>query len=331
MCLKRWLIVLFCIVSQTVNAESLCQGKFINPITDICWSCLFPISIGDVNVAAGHQPDTRNPSLPICECPGNPLPRLGISIGYWEPIALVDVTRHPFCMVNLSGASLGINQTVGQGEVNNATASQTSSFYYVHWYVYPFLYLLNLLTDGVCVEQGDIDIPYLAELDPTWRDNELNFIFNPEAALFSDKIAQAACAVDAISATQSLPRDNLFWCAGAQGSMYPLGGWVQEHVGGVQASTLLAERVTYQLHRMGMLQDSSGKNGTALCFTHSTPILPKSRYRYQMVFPLAAASEPIGCKPFGHSTADWGAGHEFPYRGEDFGYVIWRKRNCCAY
>ena len=23
-----------------------CTGSFVNPITDICWSCLFPISIG---------------------------------------------------------------------------------------------------------------------------------------------------------------------------------------------------------------------------------------------------------------------------------------------
>jgi len=24
-------------------AGSLCQGTFANPITDVCWSCLFPI------------------------------------------------------------------------------------------------------------------------------------------------------------------------------------------------------------------------------------------------------------------------------------------------
>jgi conjugal transfer pilus assembly protein TraU len=23
-----------------------CTGSFVNPITDICWSCLFPISVG---------------------------------------------------------------------------------------------------------------------------------------------------------------------------------------------------------------------------------------------------------------------------------------------
>jgi conjugal transfer pilus assembly protein TraU len=25
----------------------------------------------------------------------------------------------------------------------------------------------------------------------------------------------------------------------------------------------------------------------------------------------------------------WGSGKEFPYQGEDFGYLVWRKRSCC--
>jgi conjugal transfer pilus assembly protein TraU len=27
-----------------------CTGHFVNPITDICWSCLFPISIGGLKI-----------------------------------------------------------------------------------------------------------------------------------------------------------------------------------------------------------------------------------------------------------------------------------------
>ncbi|WP_299160117.1 TraU family protein, partial [Accumulibacter sp.] len=25
----------------------------------------------------------------------------------------------------------------------------------------------------------------------------------------------------------------------------------------------------------------------------------------------------------------WGAGREFPFEGEDFAYMVFRKRNCC--
>ncbi|MHC0449638.1 MAG: TraU family protein [Candidatus Lariskella arthropodorum] len=28
-----------------------CQGRFLNPITDICWSCIFPITVGSVPIA----------------------------------------------------------------------------------------------------------------------------------------------------------------------------------------------------------------------------------------------------------------------------------------
>ena len=38
--------------------------------------------------------------------------------------------------------------------------------------------------------------------------------------------------------------------------MYPLTGKVAEHVGSVQASTLLAERIIFKLHRLGKMEDT---------------------------------------------------------------------------
>ena len=33
-------------------ADSLtCTGRFPNPITDVCWSCILPISIGGATIA----------------------------------------------------------------------------------------------------------------------------------------------------------------------------------------------------------------------------------------------------------------------------------------
>ena len=70
---------------------SNCTGKFVNPITDICWSCLFPLSVGGLPIWPGSRPDTKNPALPVCAC-GSPVPRIGIAIGFWEPARMVDVT-----------------------------------------------------------------------------------------------------------------------------------------------------------------------------------------------------------------------------------------------
>ena len=304
-----------------------CHGKLVNPFTDVCWSCLLPISIGSFSVFNGDEPDTDNPSWPICICPGDVVPRIGITVGFWEPIALVDVTRNPFCLVNLSGLRL-YDGDFGTGEVDTKVPEQNGSFYYVHWYKYPLIYWLSIITDALCFEVMDFDLAYLTELDPAWNNDEGGFLAAPEAVLFANDIAQMACAADSVAAFKGLPLDQLFWCAGSQGSMYPLNGFVQEHVGGVQASVLMTERLTYKIHRIGaLLKDSSAHS---ICREYYSVILPKSRYRYQMTNPIPAAAEPLGCKPFGHTTADWGENHEYPFSGEDFGYLVWRKRNCCA-
>lgn len=324
------LSVLLGLLFTTAYADvpKICNGSFVNPVTDVCWSCLFPMSLGSMS-AFGDNPDTPNPRWPVCTCGL----RLGLTIGYWEPIALVDVTHHPYCMVNLGGYQLPMGDENATGNTESASSDHNNSFYYVHWYFYPLISWLRILTDIICLDMSDFDIAYLTELDPSWHDDELTFLLNPEAVLFANPISQAACAADSIKSAVDLPIDSLFWCAGSQGGMYPLDGHIQEHVGGVQASTLVTERMTYKMHREGLLWDSTGDVSSPLdekiCHQYPTPILPKSRYRYQMVNPIPTTGSG-GCFPFGHTTAIWGSEHEYPYTGEDFGYLIWRKRNCCA-
>jgi len=233
-------------------------------------------------------------------------------------------------MVNLGGISFPLGFEIQSGYAESASSTRNSSFYYVHWYIYPLIYWLSILTDFACLDKADFDVAYLTELDPTWDDDEMVLFINPEAVVFANLITQIACSADAIKSAVGLPIDTLFWCAGSHGSMYPLDGQVQEHVGGVATSTLLAERMTYKMHREMLLWDSKGDSaGDDPCHQHPTPILPKSRYRYQMVNPLPTTGDG-GCYPFGRTTAIWGSGKEFPYKGEDFGYLIWRKRNCCV-
>ena len=37
-------------------ANGTCHGRAVNPISDICWSCLLPISIGGFSVGKGNTP-----------------------------------------------------------------------------------------------------------------------------------------------------------------------------------------------------------------------------------------------------------------------------------
>jgi conjugal transfer pilus assembly protein TraU len=308
----------------------LCSGHFVNPITDIDWDALFPLTLGQADVVSGSLPDTSNPSSPLCVCGSQGFPRIGVSFGYWEPFAVTDVTRTPFCMVNLGGVELhvgNLSQDIGGATGQNAGYDH-GSFYWVHWYKYPLIAWLQILTNVACMESGNYDIAYMAELDPTWNDDELSFILNPEAVLFGNPASQASCVADSIKTERgnSLPYNSLFWCMGSQGSSYPLDGSVSVETSPIQATTLLTERMDYKLHREGLIWDSVGQNSPALCTEHQSSTMPKDRYRYQLINSIPDAT---GAYPFGTTTSLWEAGHEDPGDHNNFGFLVWRKRNCC--
>ena len=214
-----------------------------------------------------------------------------------------------------------------RGDVEeNAHDGTHHSFYQVHWYIYPIMYWLELLMDFVCLENTSIDLACITELDPLWHDDEKSFILNPEAVLFGNPIAQAACAADCVSATTRLPMNELFWCSGCQGGLYPFTGTLNDHSGGVQGSLLIAGRFMAKLHRELLLWGTSGKEG--LCSKYVMPIIKKTQYRFQMTYPLPTARD---CYPMGHTEVFWQGGKEFPYNGSDFGYLIWRRRDCCLF
>lgn len=326
------LLLNFIVVYNTANAS--CSGRFVNPITDICWSCIFPLTIGPVPVNVGGREDYKpdNTSSPICVCPRAGVPVPGIPVGFWEPVRLVDVVREPYCMVNMGGVKMGGGYKK-HGSVAAKASSQRgglkNSFYHVHWYVYPLIAWLEILVDFACMESGSFDLAYVTELDPMWNNDELSFIINPEAAIFGNPLAQAACSGDCMKASVHFPANQLFWCAGCQGSLYPFTGSVSTHAGGVQASQLLTQRMMAKLHREFLLWQTSGSD--ALCAKKPAPIIKKTQYKIQMTYPIPTATGPHACNPIGRTEVIQGSGKEFLYKGEDFGYLIWRKVNCCAF
>jgi conjugal transfer pilus assembly protein TraU len=320
--------LLFALAAAAAVAGPTCHGRFPNPITDICWSCIFPMSIGGAQVASFGQEDTPNPGgSPLCGCP--PL-QVGLKTGFWEPARLVEVTRTPYCFMTLNALELDMGIAAPRGHRAHQSERSSHSFYHVHWYMNPILYWLEVLYDDACLESGDFDIAYITEVDPLWDDSELAFILNPDVSLFANPAAQAVCAADCVAATAGFPLNELFWCAGCQGPMYPLTGHVGAHVGGVQASALLVQRMTNKLHRELLMWAGSGENG--LCGFYPQVLMDKRNYKLQMLYPIPNTAKIDGrcCQPYGRTTAVWGAGKEFPVSGEDFVYQVFRKRNCCA-
>lgn len=328
--MKRGLVTVCIFLFAIFARESLagvCQGKFANPITDICWSCLFPITLGGIRIMTMGQEDTGNPGGFLCTCT-DPL-RIGIKTAFWEPARRVDVTRTPYCFVSLGGIKIDPGIRAPEGEVRLQQDNTKQSSYQVHWYIDPILYWLEVLLDFICLETGSFDVAYITEVDPTWNDDELTMLLNPETFLFGNPIAQAACAGDCVLSSFGFGSNVLFWCAGCQGSIYPLNGHVQAHVSHVQASSLLVQRMTAKLHREFLMWGTSGEDG--LCGIYPSPVMDKTQYKYHMLYPIPQTQKINRrcCQPYGRTTALWGAGKSYPYKGEDFAYMIFRKKNCC--
>jgi conjugal transfer pilus assembly protein TraU len=338
---KQILIVITAILLQvtllplSASASITCKGRFVNPITDVCWSCLMPISIGDFSIGKGVAPskrDTKNPKSPVCLCNKNNVPMPGLTIGFWEPVRLVDITRTPYCMTNLGGISLGSdNRKISSYNTRSKSRTAHNSFYHVHYYVYPLIYWLELITDFLCLEPSTFDVAYMSEFDVTWNDSKLQSLLNPEAILFGNPIAQSACALDCGASTMDTPLDSMFWCAGCLGNMYPFSGANADHIGGVQNSSLLTARIIAKMHRVGLAQETSTSDASIngkICRKNRALTIKKSQYKLQMVYPRPSSGA-VGCWPLGLSDMMYSSFKEYPYDGEDWGYLIWRKRNCC--
>lgn len=97
-----------------------------------------------------------------------------------------------------------------------------------------------------------------------------------------------------------------------------------EHQNPLQTSTLVAMRMMAKLHRQGLLLGYVGIEG--LCSKYPMPIIKKTQYRIQMTYPIPQTQT---CLPLGHTDLTWHSGKHYPYQGEDFGYLVWRKRDCC--
>lgn len=324
----RSLIFALVMIAAPTGAIAKCNAKFLNPITEVCWDCIFPISIGGLSLF-NNRPDTTNPTFPLCLCWEGLLPRIGLAIGLWEPARLVDVANEPGCFVNVGlDFDFGLLAT-GSSTATSANGAETGSSWQAHYYYYPLISWLGTVVDGLCLETTIFDVAYISEIDPLWNDVELGNLLNPEAILFANPIAQSACAAECVATSSgNLSMNALFWCNGCQGSLYPIAGEVNASYGGVMSSQSVAARLTARMHRLLLARKTA--SSSASCSPEIAPIMPKSQYRMQMTRPRATINGRYACAPMGSSTQFVDQFREIPFTGESFGWLMWRKRNCCA-
>lgn len=309
-----------------------CPNKFPNMITDVCWSSLFPIKLGGFKILdfgstgdnSCNTPGDSCPNSVICTCPG-PLgvPRIGVPLSYWEPVKVVETVRRPYCFPFLFGLDMNIGWYGAAGEKSTSHESGHKSFVNVHMYSFPLFYVLQLI--GVlngCIDNSEyIDLLGNTEIDPLWNNDQLEFMTSPESAVFANPVAQGLCSVDCVGASSGWAMNDLFWCGGCWGSLYPYTGNIG--TGSPVVNSLLAStRFIAAAARNGWPYPETVTSGTgAMCSPYLSFMIKKSQYKISMLSPIAmtqgTCSFPIGRSTI-ISTAEY---RTIPATGEDY---IWQ-------
>lgn len=293
-------------------------------IGSACYACIFPLRIAGIEIVPGIIPDVQSTiSSPICVC-SNPFPRIGIPVSFFEPSRLTESVTDAWCFPTM-GFGMPLGMGLNGGTKDRPEEGDTArTFFQAHYFIYPLFAMLELLTDFVCLDAASFDLAYLTEVDPMWNDDALTALITPEALLFNNPVMNLACIADSLASQVFTPLDPLFWCKGSWGNAYPLTGNVTANNFVEDAASASASMI-YKLHRELILWGSYGQVG--LCGRFPAPIWRKSSYRLQMVEPIP---HPIATT-IGQSGMIWTGLKNTPGLGDNFGFLLFKKRDCCAF
>lgn len=311
----------------------VCTGRFPNLITDVCYDCMFPISLAgnllDFGVPAEDY-DSGAGSSPVCACPSTL--SVGTPMSFWEPVFMVDVTNKPGCMPLLGGIDISppfnsLEYGSEQRSAAPAGSMKKSAFMHVNEYINPVMTALGVISDSPCLDQRSFDVPFISWADPTWNDDALAMVLTPYGYAFAGIPSIAAEAPDAIAASAGFPTASLFWVAGAWGPMYPVTGNVATTNSPEQTAHLLTARLFAKLHAAGVQQSTAGLDALRSCGAMGVPefLMDKRQYKTNRVFPFPDNM----CTPFGRPLLLQEKGAARP-QDKDYGYFIFRKKDCCA-
>jgi len=294
---------------------------------------IFPIRIAGFKIVNFKGLDDFNdighPIICICTMPPPLFVRVGIPLSLWEPVDMIETVQHPWCSPS-AGMQLPVPfniQNLG-GESSTNTQFDRSASAQIHLISYPIWAVVGLFVDFVCLQgKTGFDYLYLTELDPLWQNDMWATLLGPEAYLTANPVAQYACGIDAATATVGLPLDFLYWCSGAWGGTYPMSKNIPS-VGYLQANAGLTAKFIAKMHREMVLWITSGLfmiKGSCQAFPF--PLWKKSQYGLLNLYPVPGVNR----QPIGRSALLWGPGKNPPMLGSDFVWMLYRKRDCCAF
>ena len=338
-----WVVIASCAMAQVPtesarSGETGCYDAGVlsgQLLRDVCWDCIFPIIVskavisGDQGCVPAGAAHTN--ALGTCMCyDNNGVASFGVRTSFWEPARMVELQRQSGCSGVLGGIRFPFNR-LKQGEEQKLSqqtvdGNDGKTFRHYHFYTFPLMYMLDMWVPSHCNPGGymDLDIMYLSEIDPTWDNDEIAFFTHPEAAMIASPLGAVACVPDAFAANVGRPIQELFWCAGSWGVIFPTTGNVLSREGTMMTTSLMGARALYALHRRGLEWRSIGED--AMCGGKLSPYLPKTQYCFQVFHPV---SETANNHVMGEMPYTWANGRTIPAVGEDPVYIVWRWLDCC--
>lgn len=323
-------VVLCLATGAQAMMPAICTGTIFNPLTDTDWNNLYPITIMGAHISTNSNMTSPLMEImpPVCVCPTIfGFPFFGIGVTFWQPMYVSEIESRAGCLNSLGGTNVLEQYAMINSEqtVNNQRKSNEVNRMQVHWYEYPVFSMLEMMESLSCKNTNGFNLAYMTEIDPTWQDDQWGAVFTPEAAIFSNPIATAACAVDAVTSMLGYPMDALFWCAGTWGNIYPLAGNSNQSGDPFTMNNQIQAKFIARNHRLGLQWQTIGP--TAICSAHPNPVWIKSQYRFNQVAPFPRRGRAV-------VAGDNGKLFQFPVvtnvpTKEYTTNLIWQGQQCC--
>lgn len=317
----KFIMTLFLLFASH-QAFALCEGRVLNPLSDVSWDCMFPMgavgmSVGDNEDNMSSDEDTNQTA--ICECLSEGVLKVGIPFSFWEPSTIIEVVSDPWCMHSMGVDMSSTADYALKGAKHNATHRISKQ---VHYVTFPALKILDMYYDIPCIKNSEeYDYAMLTELLPYWQNDALAAVYYPESVLFANQASQLACSADAAALLTGMgaTTDTLYWCLGSTGTVYPLAGTIRSN-DEFQATAALAARTIFMMGRMGALMEYHPSG----CYSERKYIWNKSRYKYHAAIPSRVSY----CTPIGSDAFLQPPGVGFP---DNKSLIIFRKVDCCTW
>ena len=315
--------------SWATPSQAACtDNTFINPVGDIAWDCIFPISIMGVPLDYGDHPPDKPDSRVICQCPGQGALGIGLGfmVGFWEPARIIETVANAGCFpalgLSLDVGGFGLGSNTDGAISNNHSIKQKRGFAQYHYYIFPVWALLELFQDIPCISgEGQFDLAMISEIRPDWTNDLFALQLFPETALMANPATVLACAADALAATGERTIDALYWCQGAWGTTYPATG-SNANPDNVIRNAATAGKAMYLQARTGLLPDRA----VNFCNATPLPLWVKSHWRIQQTDPV----QDKRCRRIGHPGLLWSAGNNPVGKQDNFAWMLFRKVSCCV-